>query len=103
QCYTDQVHYDPAILNVGPGTVRAEDADDPPVETERAHVGHGHCLPIALRFIVGRPRPDWAHIPAVRFALRVDQWIAVDLRGAAEQEPPPVPEREPDQPPRPLA
>jgi len=74
-----------AIVDAHPRSVRVEDADDAGVESVGAVVGHGERLPAALALVIGAARSDRVHVAPVRLGLRVDEGVAVDLRGRGEE------------------
>ncbi len=82
----DEGGHDPAVAGPHPRTVGVENTDDTGVNPVVAVVGHGDGLGKALGLVVHAPRPHRVDVAPVVLALRVDEGVAVGLRGRGEQE-----------------
>ena len=72
--------------NLFVGEHRVEDANDSRIEAVVAVIGHRHRLGVALGFVVHAPRADRVDVAPVGLGLRVNERVAVDLRGRGEEE-----------------
>src|ERR687897_2118561 len=79
-----KVRHHPAIIFPHSRTVGIEDAHDPGIDPMVAMVGHCQGLGITFGLIVDAPWARGAYVAPVVFALRVHEWVAVDLRGGSE-------------------
>ena len=85
-----------AVAQAHARAVGVEDPHDAHLHAVVPVVGHGHRLGEALGLVVDAARPDRVDVAPVALGLRVDQRIAVDLRGRGEQEARPLGLGEPE-------
>src|SRR5260370_5602695 len=75
-----------SIVHLAIGTVGVEDAHDTYVSLVLPVMFHSECLAEPFAFIIASAWPDRIDIAPIVFGLRVDQRIAVYLRGGGHQE-----------------
>ena len=86
QCLTDEIRQRSAVVEAHPWAISIEDPDDPGVDSVASMVGQRHRLGKSLRLIVDPSDANRIHIAPIRFWLRVNQRIAINLAGTGQQE-----------------
>ena len=81
----DKIWHHPPVVRVGARAISIEDSGDSDVERPRVPIRHGQRLTEALGLVVHRARAGGTHISPVALALRVLEWVAVDLGSAGIQ------------------
>ena len=75
------------VVETHPGAISIEDPDDTCFQAVEIMIGHGHGFLKPFRFIVHTTGPDGVYITPIFFRLRVNQRIAIDLRGRGDEHP----------------
>ena len=81
----DEGWHHAAIIEAHPRTIGIKNTNDVGVHLMEAMVGHRDGFCEALRLIVNSARADGIHVAPVIFRLRVDERIAVALRGGSQK------------------
>ncbi len=81
-----EVAHDAAVIEGHPRAVRVEDAYDPDVDTLSAKRVETQRFSGPFALVVAGARRNGVHMPHIRFALRVFEWVAVHLGGRGLQD-----------------
>mmetsp|Transcript_39193 Transcript_39193/g.117845 ORF Transcript_39193/g.117845 Transcript_39193/m.117845 type:complete len:253 (+) Transcript_39193:463-1221(+) len=87
QSLDDEIGHDTSVVGMHPRSECVEDASNTNLDIVLVSVGVHHRFSNALAFIVARAGTDCVDITPVRFVLRMDLRVTIDLRRGGEQHP----------------